>query len=147
MYQLHCMSPCRVRAEPRLGFNWIASAERNAWNDVLSRVLSDKVTTWIFNCLSPQLEYKTLLPLPMFPYVCAQWCMTSTWSIWGDKNIMKWIVWVTIIFLNDCRLTSVSWLFSSLLQIQAEAKHYLWQRNAKETVHECGKIPVINVEE
>lgn len=62
-----------VRAEPRLGFNWIASAERNAWNDVLSRVLSDK--------------------------------------------------------------------------IQAEAKHYLWQRNAKETVHECGKSPVINVEE
>ena len=60
---------------------------------------------------------------------------------------MKWIVWVIIIFLNDCRLTSVSWLFSSLLQIQAEAKHYLWQRNAKETVHECGKIPVINVEE
>lgn len=48
MYHLHCLSPCRVRAEPRLGFNWIASAERNAWNDVLSRVLSDKVATWIF---------------------------------------------------------------------------------------------------
>jgi len=32
-----------VRAEPRLGWNWIPSSERNAWNDVLSRVLSDKI--------------------------------------------------------------------------------------------------------
>jgi len=32
-----------VRAEPRLGWNWIPSSERNAWNDVLSRVLSEKI--------------------------------------------------------------------------------------------------------
>ncbi|CAM6038697.1 unnamed protein product [Sphagnum compactum] len=32
-----------VRAEPRLGWKWIPVLERNAWNDVLSRVLSDKV--------------------------------------------------------------------------------------------------------
>ncbi|CAM6036372.1 unnamed protein product [Sphagnum compactum] len=32
-----------VRAEPRLGWKQISSSERNAWNDVLSRVLYNKV--------------------------------------------------------------------------------------------------------
>jgi hypothetical protein len=32
-----------VRAEPRLGWSWIPSSERNAWNEVLSRVLADKI--------------------------------------------------------------------------------------------------------
>ncbi|KAG0614275.1 hypothetical protein M758_6G164300 [Ceratodon purpureus] len=32
-----------VRAEPRLGWNWIPFSERNAWNDVLSRVLAEKI--------------------------------------------------------------------------------------------------------
>lgn len=32
-----------VRAEPRLGWNWIPFSERNAWNDVLSRILADKI--------------------------------------------------------------------------------------------------------
>jgi hypothetical protein len=32
-----------VRAEPRLGWHWIPFSERNAWNDVLSRVLADKI--------------------------------------------------------------------------------------------------------
>lgn len=45
-----------MRAEPRLGWNWIASSERNAWNDVLSRVLADKVksTAYLHQAKCPQ---------------------------------------------------------------------------------------------
>ena len=45
-----------MRAEPRLGWNWIALSERNAWNDVLSRVLADKVksTAYLRQAKCPQ---------------------------------------------------------------------------------------------
>ncbi|XP_024358734.1 uncharacterized protein [Physcomitrium patens] len=42
-----------VRAEPRLGWNWIPSSQRNAWNDVLSRVVADKVHKLLVEIIHP----------------------------------------------------------------------------------------------
>lgn len=40
-----------VRAEPRLGWNWIPNSQRNSWNDVLSRVLTNKIRKEAKNCV------------------------------------------------------------------------------------------------
>ena len=61
MFNANVEDVFRVRAEPRLGWNWIPFSERNAWNDVLSRVLADKVrNVLVFLGLLTLPEYKCI---------------------------------------------------------------------------------------
>lgn len=84
---------CRIRAEPRLGWRWISSTERNAWNDVLSRVIYNKVIvrpTYISHLLLIVQSIVTYSPKQfslMFPVKVLSNCWTAFGCICDKRDL------------------------------------------------------------